>query len=71
MIGFPAHIGLFPDVTAIETEGVTEVFTDMVRALEVDVWVEPEVKIILGRIDEVAVPLACVQAPAPAVPSAR
>ena len=31
----PAHSGLFPDVNAIETAGVTVAFTVMVIALEV------------------------------------
>ena len=66
----PIQDGFVPPVNAIETAGVPDAFTVIVRELEVVLMLlDPKVKVMLGRTDPV-VPDACVQAPAPIAPSA-
>ena len=67
---FPIHVGFVPPVNAMETAGVPDAFTIIVRELEVVLMLlDPNVKVIFGRMEPV-IPDTCVQAPAPVAPSA-
>ena len=66
----PAQPGLDPAVSAMDTEGVTLAFTDIVIVLELlTTGTGVPIKIILGLLDPVT-PVVVVHAPAPPALSA-
>ena len=65
----PAHCGLVPEVSAIETDGVTAEFTAIVMLFDETVGEEdPTFRIMFGR-SEPAVPVVLVHAVDPLAPS--